>query len=133
MQTATGSESCSSNVRSKSTSDGECLTLSAAPHPDAVPSPGVVQMLKGYVAGASPVPARMWQGCAQSRCRCGRDAPSPGADVAGVNPVPVQMWQGCAQSIRVQIWWGCVQSRRSCGGLGAIRSGRPERRSVEND
>jgi hypothetical protein len=24
----------------------------------------------------------MWQGCAQSRRRCGRDAPSPGADVA---------------------------------------------------
>ena len=23
----------------------------------------------------------MWEGCAQSRCRCGRGAPSPGADV----------------------------------------------------
>ena len=31
---------------------------------------------------------------AESRCRCGRGEPSPGADVAGVSPVPVQMWQG---------------------------------------
>ena len=29
----------------------------------------------------------------QSRCRCWRGAPSPGADVAGASPVPVQMWQ----------------------------------------
>jgi hypothetical protein len=28
----------------------------------------------------------MWQGLAQSRCRCGRDWPSPGADVAGISP-----------------------------------------------
>ena len=28
----------------------------------------------------------------QSRCRCGRGEPSPGADVAGVSPVPVQTW-----------------------------------------
>ncbi len=31
---------------------------------------------------------------AQSRCRCGRDGPCPGADVGGVGPVPVQMWEG---------------------------------------
>jgi hypothetical protein len=52
------------------------------------------------VAGASPVPVQMWQGRAQSRCRCGRGEPSPGADVAGASPVPVQMWQGRAQSRR---------------------------------
>ena len=40
--------------------------------------------------------ARHW--CAQSRCRCGRGEPSPGADVAGVSPVLVQMWQGRAPS-----------------------------------
>ena len=50
-----------------------------------------------------PVPVQMWQGRAQSRCRCergepqslcgcGRGEPSPGADVAGVSPVPVQTW-----------------------------------------
>ena len=33
------------------------------------------------VAGAGPVPAQMWQGRAQSRRRCGRGGPSPGADV----------------------------------------------------
>jgi hypothetical protein len=46
------------------------------------------------VAGASPVPAQMWQGRAQSWCGCGRGEPSPGADVAGASPVPVRMWQG---------------------------------------
>jgi hypothetical protein len=30
-----------------------------------------------------PVPAQMWQGRAQSRRRCGRGEPSPGADVGG--------------------------------------------------
>ncbi len=30
---------------------------------------------------------QMWQGCAQSRCRCGWGAPSLGADVGGVGPV----------------------------------------------
>ena len=39
------------------------------------PSPGA------DVAGASRVPAQMWQGRAESRCRCGRGEPSPGADV----------------------------------------------------
>ncbi len=45
------------------------------------------------VVRVSPVPVRMWQRRAQSRCRCGGGEPSPGADVAGVSPVPVQMWQ----------------------------------------
>ena len=31
-----------------------------------------------------PVPVQMWQRRAQSRCRCGRGEPSPGADVAAV-------------------------------------------------
>ena len=35
-------------------------------------------------------PVQMWQ---QSRRRCGRGEPSPGADVAEVSRVPVQMWQ----------------------------------------
>jgi hypothetical protein len=35
---------------------------------------------------------------AQSCCRCGRGAPSPGADVAGTSPVLLQMWQGRARS-----------------------------------
>jgi NADPH:quinone reductase-like Zn-dependent oxidoreductase len=43
-------------------------------------------------SGASPVPVQMWQAAAQSRCRCGRRQPSPGADVAGGSPVPAQMW-----------------------------------------
>ena len=40
------------------------------------PSPGA------DVAMMSRVPAQMWQGRAQFRCRCGRGEPSPGADVA---------------------------------------------------
>ena len=32
----------------------------------------------------SPVPAQMWQGCAQSRCRCGSGGPG----------VPVAVWRG---------------------------------------
>ena len=30
----------------------------------------------------------------ESRRRCGRGEPSPGADVARVSPIPAQMWQG---------------------------------------
>ena len=43
--------------------------------------------------GSSGTPAA-GMGRAQSRCRCGRREPSPGADVAWVGPVPVQMWAG---------------------------------------
>ncbi len=43
------------------------------------PSPGA------DVAGASPVPAQMWQG-----------EPSPSVDVAVASPGPAQIWQGCA-------------------------------------
>ena len=39
-----------------------------------------------------PLPAQTWPGRVQSRRRCGRGEPSPGADVAGVSPVPAQMW-----------------------------------------
>ncbi len=52
----------------------------------------------------------------ESRCRCGRGEPSPGADVAGVRPVPVQMGQCCeaspgadvagARPVPVQMWQG---------------------------
>ena len=50
-------------------------------------------------AAASPVPAQTWQGAAQSRRRCGRGQPSPGADVAGVSPaaVPVRIWDRWAK------------------------------------
>ena len=65
----------------------------------------------------------MWQGRAQSRCRCGRGEPSPGADVAagepnpsadvaGASPVPVQMWRR-ASPVPVQMWRGRARSRRS--------------------
>jgi hypothetical protein len=47
-------------------------------------------------ARAGPVPVQMWQWRAQSRRRCGRLEPSPGADVAGVSPVPAQMWLACS-------------------------------------
>ncbi len=84
------------------------------------PSPGA------DVAGASPVPVQMWQGQAQSWCRCGCGEPSPGADVAGVSRVPVQMCQGRAQSyvagaspVPVRMWQRCAQFRRRGG------SGRP--------
>ena len=40
----------------------------------------------------------MWEALAESRRRCGRVEPGPGADVAGASPVPVQMWQGRAKS-----------------------------------
>ena len=48
-------------------------------------SPVPVQEDEG---GLSPVPAQMRPGPAQSRCRCERGNPSPGADVAGVSPSP---------------------------------------------
>ncbi len=37
---------------------------------------------------------------AQSRRRCGRGEPSPGADVAGASPVPAQMWLGIFPRMR---------------------------------
>jgi hypothetical protein len=42
-----------------------------------LPSPGA------GVGGVSQVPVPMWEGRAQSRCRCGRGEPSPGADRCG--------------------------------------------------
>jgi hypothetical protein len=71
----------------------------------------------------------------QSRRRCGRGGPSPGADVGGVGPVPMQMWQGWAQSwcrcgrgepspgadvggvgpVLMQMWQGWAQSWCRCG------------------
>jgi hypothetical protein len=36
----------------------------------------------------------MRAGRAQSRCRCGRGEPSPGADVAGASLVLAETWQG---------------------------------------
>jgi hypothetical protein len=45
------------------------------------------------VARASLVPAQMWQGQAQSQCRCGRVSPVPVQMWERVGPVPVQMWQ----------------------------------------
>jgi hypothetical protein len=57
---------------------------------------------------ASALPGGGWRyvsssssGCTcgpQSRCRCERGKPSPGADVGVMGPVPVQMWERWAQS-----------------------------------
>jgi hypothetical protein len=44
--------------------------------------------------GSSPG-ADVWHGWVQSRCRCGRVGASPGADVARMGPVPAQMWLAC--------------------------------------
>ena len=51
------------------------------------------EMKDGKHAEASPLPAQMWEGRAQSRSRCGRGEPAPGADVGdrGAGPVPEQM------------------------------------------
>jgi hypothetical protein len=49
------------------------------------------------------VPVQMWEGWAESRCRCGRGGPSPGADVGGVGPVPVQMWEGALRHADLSI------------------------------
>ena len=43
------------------------------------------------------------QWCAQSRCRCGRGEPSPGADVGGVRPVPGAD-VAAASAVPVQMW-----------------------------
>jgi hypothetical protein len=51
---------------------------------------GRAQDLHTRPDGRSAGPAPTWQGRAQSRCRCGRGEPSPGADVGGVSPVPVK-------------------------------------------
>jgi hypothetical protein len=87
------------------------------------------------VAGASPVPVQMWQGRAQSRCRCGRGEPGPGADAAGVSPVPVQMWQGRARP--VQMWLRRARSRCRCGrgepSPGADVDGTLERRAYASN
>ena len=60
---------------------------------------------------------------AQSRCRCGRGEPSPGADsdVAAVGQVPAQMWQRWAQ-------FGVTVARRSAQ-VHARRSARQEGRA----
>jgi hypothetical protein len=55
------------------------------------------QRRRGKAQATLPVPVPMWPqhaGRVQSRCRCGRGEPSPGADVTGVSPVLTQMWQG---------------------------------------
>ena len=66
--------------------------------------PGVRRPVRFHVPAASqvsPVAVQMWQEYAQSRCRCDRGEPIPGADVgkpstgadvAGVSPVAVEMW-----------------------------------------
>ena len=50
--------------------------------------------IRWLISWGGPVPEQMWVGWAQSRCRCGRGGPSPGADVGGVGPVPAPMWPG---------------------------------------
>ena len=60
----------------------------------------------------SPVPMQMWAGRAQSRCRCGRDEPSPRADVCGASPVPAQMWAESAQPVPAQVAAGLPRRLR---------------------
>ncbi len=61
---------------------------------------------------------------AQSRRRCGRGEPSPGADVAGVSPspgadvagaspVPAQMWHVCAEGSRPTLGSSAQPIRRA--------------------
>ena len=44
--------------------------------------------------GSSPVSVQMWQRQAQSRCRCGRSEPSPGADVAAASQFQCRCGRG---------------------------------------
>ena len=62
---------------------------------DSEPTP-----LFGFIETVSRVPAQMCQGWAESRRRCGRREPSPGADVPGASRVPAQMYQARAESRR---------------------------------
>jgi hypothetical protein len=52
-------------------------------------APGVSPVPVQMWVGGSPVPVQMWQRRAQSRCRCGRGEPSPGADAAVLLAVPI--------------------------------------------
>ena len=56
--------------------------------------------LFGFIETVSRVPAQMCQGWAESRRRCARGGPSPGADVPGASRVLAQMWQARAESRR---------------------------------
>ncbi len=62
------SASAAASLRNRSSAVSSFLGLAAAPPP--VRSPGA------DVAGVGPVPVQMWQGWAQSRCRCGRGGPT---------------------------------------------------------
>jgi hypothetical protein len=59
---------------------------------------------------------QMWQGWDQSRCRCGRGEPSPGADVGRPTPQATDTL-ACA-------WWG--------GGPGSCRPGSTHRRALHD-
>ena len=52
----------------------------------------------GTLLPVSPAPVQMRQGCTQSRRRCGRGEPGPGADVAAREPGPRRLGVGLAQS-----------------------------------
>ncbi len=95
--------------------------------------------------GVRPVPVQMQQGadaaggCAQSRCRCGRSEPSPGADVEGVSPVPVQIWAGepCPGAdvaglgpVPEKPRLACYRLLRTCFALGRRRSAEAAQRAV---
>ena len=60
---------------------------------------------------------QMWQGRAESPCRCGRGEPSPGADVVGGEPSPAQNGVGRALVISARSFavssglsWNCMLS-----------------------
>ncbi len=51
----------------------------------------VSKKISETLQGTSRVPEQMWAGRAQSRSRCGRGEPSPGADVGGASPRRMQL------------------------------------------
>jgi hypothetical protein len=93
-----------------------------------LPSPGA------DVAAASPVPAQLWVGWAECRCRCGRAEPSPGADMAAVSPVLVQMRMALWQSIQLRSVLADVSSgrRKRTGSLPSGHATDDNQRTIGN-
>jgi hypothetical protein len=63
--------------------------------PNCVRRPVPVQMWQGV----SPVPVQMWQRCAQSWCRCGSVAPSPGVQSACRRKLKAAGHSGCTPGV----------------------------------
>ena len=76
----------------------ECTLSSSSACSKAKVDPVRAQMCQAV----SPVPAQMWTE-EQSRRRCGRGEPSPGADVAAASPVANEYAQQCLHMLRVSL------------------------------